>query len=144
MLVSQHGTRAVAAGARVPSLIYAMQRWDAVAPLLQTRSDALNTGTTANTFAFDPTDCAAQWLDASAFLNHGRLMARAFNTLPIPDFETIPLPDEVDGIDFEGEFGVVCGPVHMAARTRKLTAGCIVGGGTVSNVSRAAGFACIT
>ena len=59
-------------------------------------------------------------------------MERAFNTPPIPDFDTIPvmyqgasddflgpmddvpLPSEADGIDFEGEFGVVCGPVPMA------------------------------
>jgi fumarylacetoacetate (FAA) hydrolase len=74
-----------------------------------------------------------QWCDASAFLNHGRLMERAFNTPPIPDFETIPvmyqgasddflgphdpvpLPDESLGIDFEGEFGVIVGPVAMGA-----------------------------
>ncbi len=139
VLVSQDGTRAVAAGAIAPSLIHALQRWDAVAPSLQTLSDALNAGTAADTFAFDPTACAAplprapQWLDASAFLNHGQLMERAFNTPPIPDFETVPvmyqgasddflgplddvpMPDEAHGIDFEGEFGVVCGPVPMAA-----------------------------
>ena len=33
--------------------------------------------------------------------------------------------------------------VAHAARTRRLTAGCIVGSGTVSNVARAAGSACI-
>lgn len=262
VLVSQDGTRAVATSAIVPSLINALQHWDAVAPSLQTLSDALNAGTAVNSFAFDPAACAAplprapQWLDASAFLNHGQLMERAFNTPPIPDFETIPvmyqgasddflgphddvpLPSEADGIDFEGEFGVVCGPVPMgvtpaaalgcirlvlqindwslrtfgpremkagfgflqakpstafapvavtpdelgaawnngrvhmrlhvqwngerfgephggemnfdfgqliahAARTRKLTAGTIVGSGTVSNVSRTAGSACI-
>jgi len=262
VLVSQDGSRAVSASAVAPSLINALQHWDAMVPSLQTLSDALNAGTAANTFAFDPRACAAplprapQWLDASAFLNHGQLMERAFNTPPIPDFETIPvmyqgasddflgplddvpMPDEADGIDFEGEFGVVCGPVPMAAtpaqalacvrlivqindwslrtfgpremkagfgflqakpstsfapvavtpdelgdawhdgrvqmrlhvqwngerfgephggemnfdfgqliahaaRTRKLTAGSIVGSGTVSNVSRAAGSACI-
>ena len=60
-------------------------------------------------------------------------MEQAFNTPPIPDFDTVPvmyqgasddflgprsdvpLPNEADGIDFEGEFGVVCGPVPMAA-----------------------------
>jgi fumarylacetoacetate (FAA) hydrolase len=60
-------------------------------------------------------------------------MERAFNTPPIPDFETIPvmyqgasddflgpqdpvpLPDEALGIDFEGEFGVIVGPVPMGA-----------------------------
>src|SRR3989344_3640205 len=59
------------------------------------------------------------------------LLARAFNTPPIPHFDTIPvmyqgasddflgpcddvpLPSEADGIDFEGEFGVICGPVPM-------------------------------
>ena len=74
-----------------------------------------------------------QWCDGSAFLNHGHLMARAFNTPPIPDFDTIPvmyqgaaddflgpcepvpMPDEALGIDFEGEFGVVTGPVPMGA-----------------------------
>jgi fumarylacetoacetate (FAA) hydrolase len=88
---------------------------------------------------FEPARCMAplprsfQWCDASAFLNHGRLMERAFNTPPIPDFETIPvmyqgasddflgpcedvpMPDETLGIDFEGEFGVVVGPVAMGA-----------------------------
>jgi fumarylacetoacetate (FAA) hydrolase len=60
-------------------------------------------------------------------------MEQAFNTPPIPHFDTVPvmyqgasddflgphddvpLPSEADGIDFEGEFGVVCGPVRMAA-----------------------------
>jgi fumarylacetoacetate (FAA) hydrolase len=262
VLVSQDGSRAVAAGAIAPSLIRALQHWDVMAPSLQTLSDALNSGTAANSFAFDPSACAAplprspQWLDASAFLNHGHLMEQAFNLPPIPGFDSnpvmyqgasddflgplddVPLPDEADGIDFEGEFGVVCGPVPMAvsaqaalecvrlvvqindwslrsfgpremqagfgflqakpstsfapvavtpdelgdawrdgrvhmplhvqwngerfgephgsemnfhfgqliahaARTRKLTAGTIVGSGTVSNVSRAAGSACI-
>ena len=139
VLVSHDGTRAVTAGAIAPSMINALQYWDAVAPSLQILSDALNAGTAADTFAFDPTVCAAplprapQWLDASSFLNHGRLMDKAFGTPPIPDLDTIPvmyqgasddflgpcddtlLPDEADGIDFEGEFGVVCGPVPMAA-----------------------------
>jgi fumarylacetoacetate (FAA) hydrolase len=33
--------------------------------------------------------------------------------------------------------------IAHAARTRRLTAGCIVGSGTVSNVARSAGSACI-
>lgn len=148
VLVSQDGTRAVSASAIAPGLINALQHWDAVAPSLQTLSDALNAGTAANSFAFDPAACAAplprspQWLDASAFLNHGQLMERAFNTPPIPDFETVPvmyqgasddflgphddvpLPSEADGIDFEGEFGVVCGPVSMGV-TPEAALGCI-------------------
>lgn len=119
------------------TLIDALERWDDVARSLQARYDDLNAGRAADAFPFDPAACWAplprspQWCDGSAFLNHGRLMERAFNTPPIPDFDTIPvmyqgasddflgptqdvpLPDEVDGIDFEGEFGVVLGRVPM-------------------------------
>jgi fumarylacetoacetate (FAA) hydrolase len=93
--------------------------------------------------AFEPARCMAplprsfQWCDASAFLNHGRLMERAFNTAPIPDFETVPvmyqgasddflgphedvaLPDESLGIDFEGEFGVIVDRVPMGVPPRE-------------------------
>jgi fumarylacetoacetate (FAA) hydrolase len=262
VVVSRDLTRAVAVPAIATSLLDALQRWDEVHGALLDVSAALDGGHAAGAFAFDPHACAAplprspQWLDGSAFLNHGRLMEQAFNTPPIPEFDTVPvmyqgasddflgphddvpLPSEADGIDFEGEFGVVCGPVPMAvtpsaalrcvrllvqvndwslralgphemktgfgflqakpstafapvavtpdelgeawregrvhlrlqvqwngerfgephggemnfdfgrlvahaARTRKLSAGTIVGSGTVSNVSRAAGSACI-
>lgn len=262
LIVSRDLQRAVAVPDIAPSLLHALQHWDALQPALAQRAAALEAGTLAGSFSFKPAACAAplprspQWLDASAFLNHGRLMEQAFNTPPIPDFDTVPvmyqgasddflgphddvpLPSEADGIDFEGEFGVVCGPVPMgaspqaalacvrllvqindwslralgphemktgfgflqakpstafaplavtpdelgpawqdgrvhlrlqvqwngerfgephgaemnfsfgqlvahAARTRRLTAGCIIGSGTVSNVSRSAGSACI-
>lgn len=261
-VVSHDAARAVAVPHIAASLLQALQRWDAVQAALQDVQDALDAGSAAGAVAFDPRACAAplprspQWLDGSAFLNHGRLMEQAFNTPPIPDFDTVPviyqgasddflgphddvpLPDEAHGIDFEGEFGVVCGPVPMgvspqaalacirlvvqlndwslralgphemktgfgflqakpstafapvavtpdelgdawqhgrvamplhvqwngerfgepdgremnfhfgqlvahAARTRRLAAGTIVGSGTVSNVARAAGSACI-
>lgn len=262
VVVSRDLTRAVAVPAISPSLLDALQRWDDVHEKLNEVSAALNSGRAAGAFEFDARACAAplprspQWLDGSAFLNHGRLMEQAFNTPPIPEFDTVPvmyqgasddflgpfddvpLPSEADGIDFEGEFGVVCGAVPMgatppealrcvrllvqvndwslralgphemktgfgflqakpstafapvavtpdesgaawrdgrvqlrlhvqwngerfgephggemnfdfgrlvahAARTRRLSAGTIVGSGTVSNVSRAAGSACI-
>jgi fumarylacetoacetate (FAA) hydrolase len=262
IVVSRDLTRAVAVPAIAPNLLTALQRWDAVNAPLQAVYDALNAGTAPDAFAFDPTACAAplprspQWLDGSAFLNHGHLMEQAFNSPPIPLFDTVPvmyqgasddflgphddvpLPTEADGIDFEGEFGVVCGAVPMApspddalacvrllvqindwslralgphemktgfgflqakpstafapvavtpdelgaawhggrvqlnlavqwnserfgepngremnfhfgqliahaARTRRLSAGCIIGSGTVSNVARSAGSACI-
>jgi fumarylacetoacetate (FAA) hydrolase len=139
VIVSRDGASALAVPSVAASLLDALQRWDAVRDALQAGYDALNAGTAAAAFAFDPQVCAAplprspQWLDGSAFLNHGRLMEQAFNTPPIPDFDTIPvmyqgasddflgphddvpLPSEADGIDFEGEFGVVCGAVPMAA-----------------------------
>ena len=138
VLVSRDGHRALAVPQIAASLLDALQRWPAVAAALQERYDALNRGEAKGTFAFDAGACAAplprspQWLDGSAFLNHGRLMEQAFNTPPIPHFDTVPvvyqgasddflgphedvpLPSEADGIDFEGEFGVVCGPVPMA------------------------------
>lgn len=139
VLISRDGQRALAVPQIAASLLDALQRWPVVAGLLQERYDALNRGDADGSFAFDPAACAAplprspQWLDGSAFLNHGRLMEEAFNTPPIPHFDTVPvmyqgasddflgphddvpLPTEADGIDFEGEFGVVCGPVPMAA-----------------------------
>lgn len=261
-VVSRDLTHALAVPAIAPSLLDALQRWDEVQEKLQDVSTALNAGRVTGAFSFDPMVCAAplprspQWLDGSAFLNHGRLMEKAFNTPPIPGFDSVPvmyqgasddflgphddvpLPSEADGIDFEGEFGVICGPVPMgvtpaaalhcvrllvqindwslralgphemktgfgflqakpstafapvaltpdelgdgwrdgrvqlrlqvqwngsrfgephggemnfdfgqlvahAARTRKLSAGTIVGSGTVSNVSREAGSACV-
>ena len=262
LLVSRDGRRAVEAAPVAPSLLAALQRWADVQPALQALADALDAGRAAGAFDFDPHACAAplprspQWLDGSAFLNHGRLMDQAFDKPPPPLVDTVPLmyqgasddflgphddvpmPTEADGIDFEGEFGVVTGAVPMgvspadalgcvrlvvqlndwslralgphemktgfgflqakpstafaplavtpdelgsawrdgrvqmrlhvqwngarfgephggemnfhfgqliahAARTRRLTAGCIVGSGTVSNVARTAGSACI-
>ncbi len=141
LIVSRDLTRAVPADGIASSLIEAIERWEEVAPALQQRYDALNDSRNAVNSAeaqtFDARACAAplprspQWCDASAFLNHGRLMERAFNTAPIPDFDTIPVmyqgasddflgphadvpqASEADGIDFEGEFGVVVDRVPM-------------------------------
>jgi len=136
ILVSQDGRHATPAPAS--TLIGALQNWTQAEPALRECSAALEAGK-ASTFEFDPRRCAAplprspQWLDASAFLNHGRLMERAFGTPPIPDFDTVPvmyqgasddflgphddvpLPSEADGIDFEGEFGVIVDEVPMGA-----------------------------
>ena len=263
IVVSRDLQRAMAVPRIAPSLIDALQRWAAVQGPLQDVYDTLNVDPqAAGSFAFDPAACAAplprapQWLDGSAFLNHSHLMDQAFNKPPPPLVDTVPmmyqgasddflgpcddvpLPSEADGIDFEGEFGVVTGPVPMgvtpeaalgcvrlllqindwslralgphemktgfgflqakpstafapvavtpdelgtawrdgrvqlrlqvqwngqrfgephggemsfhfgqliahAARTRRLTAGCIIGSGTVSNAARSAGSACI-
>jgi fumarylacetoacetate (FAA) hydrolase len=139
VVVSHDGQRALAVPHIATSLLDALQRWDAVYAPLQSAGDALNAGQAAGTVPFDPKACAAplrrspQWLDGSAFLNHGRLMEQAFGTPPIPDFDTVPvmyqgasddflganadvpLPSEADGIDFEGEFGVIVGPVPMGS-----------------------------
>ena len=137
LLVSRDGQQALPVPHIAASLHDAVQRWDAVHGPLEDLYAALNAGGAEGAITFDPHACMAplprspQWLDASAFLNHGRLMEQAFNTPPIPHFDTVPvmyqgasddflgphedvpLPSEADGIDFEGEFGVVLGPVAM-------------------------------
>lgn len=137
-VVSRDLTRAVRAD--TPNLLTALQDWETHAPALQTLSDQVNTQDCA---PFDPSRCLAPlprapgWLDASAFLNHGRLMDQAFGNDPIPDFETIPLvyqgasddfrgpladvefPDDADMIDMEGEFGVILGRVPLGASTQE-------------------------
>jgi fumarylacetoacetate (FAA) hydrolase len=146
MVVSTDLSTAVDVSALAPNLLQAMQDWEQVAPQLQQVSELLNAGRAPRAVAFEPARCMAplprsfQWCDASAFLNHGRLMERAFNTPPIPDFETIPvmyqgasddflgaqdevpMPDESLGIDFEGEFGVIVGPVPMGATPQQALA----------------------
>jgi len=138
VVVSRDLARAADATAIAPNLLAALQDWNRCEPLLRQVYQALNAGQAQDAFDFDPTQAAAplprapQWCDASAFLNHGRLMEKAFNTDPIPDMDTIPvmyqgasddflganedipLPDEAHGIDFEGEFGVIVQQMPMA------------------------------
>ena len=139
VLVSRDARSALPVPQVACSLIDAMARWDEVLAALAAHDLALNAGRAEGIIAFDPQQCMAplprapQWLDASAFLNHGRLMEEAFKTPPIPHFDTVPvmyqgasddflgpyqgvpLRSEQEGIDFEGEFGVVVGPVAMGA-----------------------------
>ncbi|AJK49316.1 fumarylacetoacetate hydrolase family protein [Burkholderia plantarii] len=148
LLVSRDLRHAIEAAPIAPTLIDALDRWEALAPALQARYDALNAGSVPGAHSFDPIECAAplprspQWCDGSAFLNHGRLMEQAFNTSPIPEFDTVPvmyqgasddflgsaddvpLPNEDDCIDFEGEFGVVVGQVPMGV-SAAAALGCI-------------------
>jgi fumarylacetoacetate (FAA) hydrolase len=140
-VISRDLASAIPAVGIAPTMIVALEDWEAVSPALQDLSERLNSGSESFATPFDPRRCMAplprapQWLDSSAFLNHGRLMDRAFNSPPIPDFETIPLvyqgasddlrgarediefPDDSLMIDMEGEFGVVLGDVPMGTAT---------------------------
>ena len=137
VVVSADARRCIDASAVAPTLLDALERWDVVEPALQALSRTVNAPAALGTMPFDPHECMAplprtwQWLDGSAFLNHGHLMERAFKVPPVADFETIPLmyqgaaddflgphddvplPSEDDQIDFEGEFGVVLGETPM-------------------------------
>ncbi len=111
----------------------ALEDWDALTPALQAEYEALNAGggdPFDGTKALAPLPRAWQWLDGSAYENHADLMQTAFN-LPALDSggyplmyqgisnqflansEDVPMRDEADGIDFEGEFGVITKAVPM-------------------------------
>ncbi len=93
----------------------------------------------AESVAFDaPLPRAWQWLDGSAFPTHGDLMQQALNLPPIETdkplmyqgmshqfiapTDDVPLPSEADGIDFEGEFGVITGEVPMGCSAAEALA----------------------
>ncbi|HSW17579.1 MAG TPA: fumarylacetoacetate hydrolase family protein [Ramlibacter sp.] len=146
VVVSRDLKRAADARAIATSLLAAVETWGSSSPRLTALYERLNAGQADGAFDFDPREAAAplprapQWCDGSAFLNHGRLMEKAFDIAPIPDMDTIPLmyqggsddllgacddlplPDTAHGIDFEGEFGVLVDAVPMgcgAARARE-------------------------
>lgn len=135
LVVSRDLSRAADAGSIAPTLLDAVRRWDSTEAPLRHLAAALESGQVEGV-PFDPAQAMAplprapQWLDGSCFLNHGRLMAKAFKLdkgvdteIPLvyqgasDDFlgphDDSPLPSEADGIDFEGEFAVITGPVPM-------------------------------
>jgi fumarylacetoacetate (FAA) hydrolase len=137
-VVSRDLSLAAPALAVAPTMIAALEDWAWAEPALQAIAGRLDAQTEPLATPFAPDRCMAplprapQWLDSSAFLNHGRLMDQAFGNPPIPDMDTIPLvyqgasddlrgaredmafPDESLMIDMEGEVGVVLGEVPMA------------------------------
>jgi fumarylacetoacetate (FAA) hydrolase len=137
LVVSKDLSRAVVAVSIAPTLQQALDSWPACEPKLQALSEALNQGHAAGSFALDVTQLVAplprawQWLDASAFHSHGDLMERVFGLTPPPEKHTrplmyqggsddflgpaadVPMPSEADGIDFEGEVGIIVDRVPM-------------------------------
>lgn len=137
LLVSRDLSRALDAGHIAATLQLAIENWWSVEAELQALYRELNEGRAEGAFAFDPAAAMAplprayQWLDGSAFLNHGELMQRAFHLDPIDGAETTPLmyqgagddflggrddialPSESQGIDFEGEFVVLVDEVPL-------------------------------
>jgi len=132
IVVSRDGSRAMLAGARHPNLLAAIGDWTAAEPALRAISARIEAG------EGDPLDAATvraplprswQWLDGSAFPAHADLMSIAFESDPVGGdrplmyqglsdrfygpAEPVPFPDEAQGIDFEGEFGVIVDAVPM-------------------------------
>ncbi|MEH6368456.1 MAG: fumarylacetoacetate hydrolase family protein [Pseudomonas marincola] len=138
LVVSRDLKRALDVSHIAVNMLAAIENWRSVEPQLQALYTMLNAGQFDGSLAFDPTAVMAplprtyQWLDGSAFLNHGELMQKAFHLDPIEgaditplmyqgagdDFlgsrADIPLPSENLGIDFEGEYGVIVDAVPMS------------------------------
>jgi fumarylacetoacetate (FAA) hydrolase len=121
-----------------PTLQAALDDWEAVEPRLRKRADALNAARGTGCESFDPSMASAplprcyQWLDGSAFESHGKLMAKVFHIENpqsdrplmyqgmshefISGTDDVLLPSEDDGIDFEGEFGIITDSVPMGVK----------------------------
>lgn len=133
-VVSDDLCRAVDASYIAPNLQTALEQWPQVSLAMSELGRDLDTGAIdGDPFealkALAPLPRAWQWLDGSAFPMHGELMQKAFNLAPIEsdrplmyqglsDYFIAPgadvrLPSEADGIDFEGEFGVIVDRVPM-------------------------------
>lgn len=129
-VVSGDGSRAIQAD--ISNLLTAIADWEGAEPVLRATAARLDAGQGE---AFDsarlraPLPRSWQWLDGSAFGTHGELMQIAFNLPPIetdrplmyqgmsdrfygPN-DPVPFVSEADGIDFEGEFGIIVDAVPM-------------------------------
>jgi len=139
ILVSRDNTNYVDASDIAINMQTAMENWVAIEASLTVRYQQLNSGICSGIKAIDDAELLAplprawQWLDGSLFLSHGDLMQTAFHLDPIADTDKIPLiyqgagnnfsgphdpivaASEQDGIDFEGEFGVIIGDVPMGS-----------------------------
>lgn len=132
VVVSPDGQRWLPAPAPYTTLQSALERWSTAEPVLCALAQALSAGDgqdVASVHFAAPLPRAWQWLDGSAYRSHGALMEELFKTPPPPldvplmyqglshQFlgarDDVPLPTEEDGIDFEGEFGVITDFVPM-------------------------------
>jgi fumarylacetoacetate (FAA) hydrolase len=136
VVLSPDATRCIPVGAPAPTMQAALERWREVEPTLRRLQDVADAGTDPAVRAFDATRVMAplprawQWLDGSAFQAHGDLMSTvfkheklAYDARPLmyqglsdrflaPEAD-VPLPSAEDGIDFEGEFGVLVDAVPL-------------------------------
>jgi fumarylacetoacetate (FAA) hydrolase len=132
VVMSADGSRFLEAPAIASTLQQALERWVDVSPHLTALAGQLAGGagepTTGVRFAA-PLPRAWQWLDGSAYESHGALMQTAFGLPPIETklplmyqglshqflgpTDDVVLPSEDDGIDFEGEFGIITDAVPM-------------------------------
>ena len=143
VVVSHDNQRCIDAQGIAPNLLAAIENWNHIEHDLRQLSDALNAsdseGQPFNAIAAaSPLPRTWQWLDGSAFPQHGKLMEKAYDIPPLEtqkplmyqglsDFffgpsDDIPFPSEDGGIDFEGEFGVIVDAVPMGTEAEDAMA----------------------
>jgi fumarylacetoacetate (FAA) hydrolase len=132
LVVSGDAKRCLTARPHWPNLLAAITHWESAEPALRALDARLAAGEGSILDVAElraPLPRSWQWLDGSAFPVHGRLMETAF---PGPRHEydkplmyqgmsdcfygpseSVPFPDVSQGIDFEGEFGVIVDAVPM-------------------------------
>lgn len=137
VVVSRDMQRCVAADDIAPTLLAAIEQWSQVSDALTERFEQLQAGALDNAVAFDATGSIAplprapQWLDGSVFTTHLELMATALHPEKPTEPSEFPFiyqgaSDDLrgstdpiagynldEGIDFEGEFGIVVDEVPM-------------------------------
>ena len=144
VVVSSDNKRCVSAKHITPNLLAAIENWNAVKGQLSDLFQALNDGKASEASSFNPLAARAplprswQWLDGSAFPEHGHLMQKAYNLPPIESdkplmyqgmsdrfygpSDDVPFPAEDGGIDFEGEFGIIVDAVPMGTSAKDAMA----------------------
>ncbi|QKG72458.1 fumarylacetoacetate hydrolase family protein [Erythrobacter mangrovi] len=136
VVVSRDLTRCCAAGYIAPTLQYALDNWDRVAPQLEALyRDVEHQAVPCERFhereALSPLPRAYQWADGSAYINHVELVRKARgSTVPESFYHDplmyqggsdaflapradIPLGDVAWGCDMEGEVAVITDDVPM-------------------------------
>jgi fumarylacetoacetate (FAA) hydrolase len=132
VVVSTDASRYLNASDIAPNLQAAVEQWDRCEPMLRALADALKAGDGQTTKSLDwmaPLPRAWQWLDGSVFRSHGDLMKKALKVDPadlgkplmyqgmshqfLAGDQDVPFVSEADGIDFEGEFGIITDQVPM-------------------------------
>ena len=137
-IASRDGERAVPAQ-NAETLQQALETWADNASVWQAQYEKLNAGEAAGAQPLSsdtvlaPLPRAWQWLDGSAFETHSLLLQKAWgqpevglNDRPLmyqgmsdrflPPTATAVFPSAKDGIDFEGEYGVILDAVPMGTK----------------------------
>lgn len=142
-VVNQELTTAILVPQVSPTLQYALDYWDTIAPELNEIYHQLNEHKIKGSFPFDPQQCASplprayQWADGSAYVNHVELVRKARGATLPENFWTDPLMyqggsdaflgprdpilafDEAHGIDFEAEVAIITDDVPMGIQANR-------------------------